>query len=713
MAEERFFQFGSVERIPETKFAEGMPGEQDDLRFIRPYFVVPFLDQDEVLVDADEALTDATRRVSAKLDHLESPITDVYMISHGWHRNIYSAVAAYDRLMSRFATLVRRGRIEPPEGWNPLFLTLHWHSDLGRNDWVDQSGRRDKGSFLRNAFDRLQPRSDETDDGAMRTVFEEVFEFFVKICAPEIDPFAEGIAKDSKRLGKMLEDYTIRDAPSASHEEVISAAWTCYHEATLSKPVSEQDEGPGDFTRPFAYVMSLIRIVIAVIGLSAFLGFVLRNQWIGDRWEAIEDWLEGRIVAIYPEFLQWPVLWKSLGWGTATYLAAWATLGVVILLYRSRIQETPVEIKPGPALDPRRRIARRAKGLKTSGTLAWALLQAVHSLPILGYCLLTPLFASPLIQAIFLAVVLYLAQATAWLYGLAALSLVMFIFSRFQYQERSMSVGGPPSGILVSIFRIVAGAVGIIRRFFVKFARLPIRAISNVASPGDRAIGAWQAVDNQFVFWDMVEKAVASAERASTWLGDLVIKHPNTLTKDTRIHIFGHSHGGLLVVNLARLWSYQAQGSQPKLQTVGTICGAFMSSWLRGEPKLIQDVQGCIACVYSRYDVANSFWYPLANIGRKAAGYVGLWMGEPHPDSLIGEPLPYASISKTPDLAHRVRSVGQDPKQKRVLNIDGSRLIFDGPVVPQGAHGDIFKDDIVQLLWATTRFGEDRARQAE
>ena len=707
---QQYFRFGSVEPTPSTEFAESLPGPAEDLRFVRPYFVVPFLDNDETEIDAADALEDATKRIEDKLANLPAAVSDIYIISHGWHRNLYSAAAAYDRLMSRFATLVRRGRILPPENWNPLFLTLHWHSDLGKNDWVDQAGRRDKASFMRLVFERIEPRTPETDPGEMRTVFEEAFEFFVKVCAPEIDPFAQGLEKDSRRIGKFLEDYTIRDARSATREEVISAVWTCYHGAEISKPVTEQDEPPSDFTPPFTYLMAVLKIVASVVGVGALLGMVVRNKWIGDRWESLEDWIEGTVARFYPPYLDWKVAQKSIAWILALYVFCWIILGIVAFLYRRKVDPDEV-IAPGPALDPRRRRERQAKGLKLSGTVAWGLLQAFHSLPILVYCLVSPLFASPLLQLVFVGVALYFAQTSPWLYAVAVLSVLMFVFARFQFQERSMLVGEKATGSsLASLFKVMARPVAWLRKILVKFARLPAKSISQIASPDDRAVPLWQAIDNQLAFWDMVDKAIWTAERSATWFNNLSTRNAKQLTGETRIHIFGHSHGGLLTMTLGRLLAYNLGPEQPRLHTVGTICGAFMSSWLKDERRMVDVVHGCIGCVYSRYDVANSFWYPLANIGRRAAGYVGLWMGKPHPAQVIGEPLPYASISSTPNLAHRVQSVGQDAGQAKVLNIDGSRLIFQGPTIPQGAHNDIFKDDVVQLLWSMTTFPEDRER---
>jgi hypothetical protein len=509
-------------------------------------------------------------------------------------------------------------------------------------------------------------------------------------------------------MGALLDQYTIRDAPAASPPEVYATAWTCYHEAPISKPVSEQDEAPGEFTRPFAYVAAIFRIAAAVLGISALVGLILRNPWVLSNIRVVGAWLQDAATRVIPTFGSWPTWQKTLLGIAAVYLLAWLTVGIVVLLYRRRGKLDPDAIRPGPLLDPRIRKQRRAKGLKLVGTLAWAFLQVIHALPILIYCLVSPIFSSIYLQLLFVAFISWYAWSTPWLMSLAVVSLLMFLFSRYQFQERSAI--RQESFSLDSFFVAIGNGMNWVRRLLVGFARQPIQAIYPAVSPDDRALPAWMAVDNQFAFWDMVQKAVRSAERAADWMTFLCNTHPDKLHSGTRIHLFGHSHGGLLTMNLGRNLSKTRADGHPKLQSVTTICGAFMSSWLRGEKKLVGDVAGSISCIYSRYDVANSFWYPLANIGRKAAGFVGLWLGDPHPNPLIGEPLPYASISSVPDLAHRIESVGRDPQVKKVLNIDASRIIYEGPVIPQGAHNDIFKDDVVLLLWACTQFKSTEPR---
>ncbi|HZP80544.1 MAG TPA: hypothetical protein VFB21_02795 [Chthonomonadaceae bacterium] len=134
--------------------------DREDVRECRPYFVVPLLelvppDYTAVLRQRILQTAETYKQVDA-----ERPVTDLYILSHGWHRNFFGAVAAYDRLMSRVAVLRNRQRLRHPEGaqYRPLFLTLHWHSDPGEDSWVDKQGRRHKASFLANVRATFLPK---------------------------------------------------------------------------------------------------------------------------------------------------------------------------------------------------------------------------------------------------------------------------------------------------------------------------------------------------------------------------------------------------------------------------------------------------------------------------------------------------------------------------------------------------------------------------
>lgn len=124
----------------------------------------------------------------------------------------------------------------------------------------------------------------------------------------------------------------------------------------------------------------------------------------------------------------------------------------------------------------------------------------------------------------------------------------------------------------------------------------------------------------------------------------------------------------------------------------------------------MKHVRGSLACIYSRYDTANGFYYPVANHGRLAAGYVGVLA----PNGVAPTRIPqiegpyadfdrglFASVATPPDLLGRLkqRVPGGPPW---IVNLDASRMIYDGSVAAGGGHGDIFKNDVVLLAWAVT-----------
>lgn len=691
------FQIGPINdqgAAPDIKsFAEDEPKYTPvNLQTTRPYFLIPFADEDdnvaesdpkqkEVLLDLAEA-TDRVKQYVLKSD----PITDIYLVSHGWHRNLYGATSAYDRIISRFSTLRRRKRIAPEAPYNPLFLTLHWHSDLGQNSWVDHLGRRDRDSFMRLAFERITKREAPTNTGTMRTDMENLFELFVKMSSADIDAMAPGIKEDAEDLSHLFTEYTIKDAREATPDEVVACIWSCYHEAGVAKPVSEQQVAPSDFCSVPAYFSTAFQVLTGVFGILTLLGLLLKSNWLVSGWAWLESWIYRGTIAVIPGYTIWNDSLKGLFWSLICFTILW----IVVLLGVSTVKASA-----------KKSTARKKPTLGAISMGAWLILQLFHSIPILIFCILSPVISRPLVALAAAGAVVWWASNEGW--HLLLWILVPLLFTLYRaclFQERVENCNS-----LISQIGLWS------RKSLVKIARFPIKIVKSVSDADSRSLHLWQALDNQFAFWDMVEKAVGSAKRASDWLQKTVAeiqeKSPN-IGPDTRIHLLGHSHGGLLVMNLAREITAMRANFQPKLQTVTTINGAYMSKWLHTEQAVIDNVQGCIASVYSRYDTANSVWYPIANSGRRSSGFVGFYL--PDSPQIVATPLPYAFLSATPNLAQRIQKheAGKDVKKIKVLNIDGSRLIFDGPILPQGSHGDIYKDEVIQLMWATTQFERDK-----
>lgn len=212
------------------------------------------------------------------------------------------------------------------------------------------------------------------------------------------------------------------------------------------------------------------------------------------------------------------------------------------------------------------------------------------------------------------------------------------------------------------------------------------------------AFRSWKGLENQLAFWDMQQNAVETGCRAAEFLGELLAHTPGL--RDVRVHTMGHSFGGLVVVNLAQHLVHDGRlaSTGARLQTVGSIQGAYWTNWFEKEEKLISGVKGCVASVYSRYDSANGFYYPFANQARRAAGFVGHM---PWKYKSVSPPLP-ATFATSPNLDALAELKPADDAV--FLNLDASQIVYEGSVGSGGGHGDIFKDDVVHLLWAITRF---------
>jgi hypothetical protein len=221
---------------------------------------------------------------------------------------------------------------------------------------------------------------------------------------------------------------------------------------------------------------------------------------------------------------------------------------------------------------------------------------------------------------------------------------------------------------------------------------------------------------------------VETGRRAADFIAHLFeasAKQQPDFLAQARLHFLGHSFGSLVIANALRHlaldetlsgnpWSLISErgDANRKVHTLCLVQGAIASAWFEGEHRLMQCLDGALACVYSRYDTANGFYYPVANHARLAAGYVGLYCAdkkeEPYDLPVKGREDQdglFASLTSPPELMplltalQKARNAASTPWS---VNLDASRLIYAGSVVTGGGHGDIFKDDVVHLAWAVT-----------
>ena len=663
--------------VPENQTQSGLTAEewfemgpdQKGIRRARPYFLVPLFreepERDRKLkptigvVSADNYQA-TRRRIQERIRaHLlaqreqapglgQGPVTDVFVISHGWHRNFYAGIAAYDRLSSRMALLIGDGRMPLPPGtpFNPLFITLHWHSDPGEDDWMDNSGRRHKASFMRTAATlfMLEPQNAQAyaakppvsanpmgyAPAQLEFVrdFERIFEYFSQLSAPDRShTWDANKTQNPDRLKQMAEDlyavltfYTVKEDCLARPEDKVVIAWRCYHEAKsrgVQVDAEKPESGaPEQFLSGGQSVFAVARFVTMILGLPIVLLFVSKPilPFIGRH-------LPECLVAL-------------LGIAAASAIMLERNAKRREMWKQQHLREKPESGAP---------ILRLG---------AYLALQLVCILPLLFRCFLT------------------------YLLGALRQKPVMRL-----YDERNTDEPIPRD---------------------VQLARYPVTLLTQAVGPDSSAMPLAQALDSQMAFWEMQRRGARTGDMAGTFLNDLMQANPETFGADAttsipRVHLLGHSFGGLVVANAAR--KMHGLGCSGAIRSLCLLEGALASGWLRDEPGLVKQItlenRGVITSIFSRYDTANGYIYPLVSQGRQALGGVGMCAipinGQPPivPEWRNG----FASLVSPPDL---------QVTRPCMLNIDASRLIYYGQPALGGGHDDIYKDDVLHLLWAVT-----------
>jgi len=704
----------------QREFAQIGPN-RDDLRECRPFFVVPLLDLVSLPYLAN--LRRRIRRYVGQITGVSGPVTDVFILSHGWHRNFFGAIDAYDRLMSRFSTLWRRDRLNIPTAGKlvPLFITLHWHSDPGENSWVDQKGRRDKDSFIEAARTVFEPRRDMTRTerevlhSDFLNLFEDIFELFVYISAPGTAALSGKYLRSARTLLQRLDRYDIVDSKEPARvQEKATTAWTCYHEAQTSAVLVDQTDRPSRFNNIFQALWTLGKFFVAVFGPITLLLYLIKRYVAlnGTLWQDIaggiiefggaiarllhlgigsEDLIRihivdfGNLEAQKVPLLSWQVKWE---------LGLLGMLGILL---------TGLLIQGGTVLYAdlvRKRKQEPSEGAPTwLAVLGWLPVQLVFSLPIVVVSIVTYLLGG-LIAG--LCAVLPLPGYYHQIPGLFDERVGRRNVSFTPDDEHKAGEAHEHSSHVFSTRYLLAIP-----------ARWPILWLRRAVAPDSKILNIAAAIDNQMAFWMMQKRGVDAGEQAADFIADLFEECPEL--HGARVHLIGHSFGGLVVCNLARHLALDTDlqakmGVDPvtqKPKAIHSLClleGALGSAWFEGETKLREYVQGPIASVYSGYDTANGFYYPFANSARVAAGYVGLYGTE---FKTGGQTLVPAGGDRDNLFAMLVHppNLSVPANWNRVINMDASRLIYAGSPASGGGHDDIFKDDVVYLLWSISRLG--------
>jgi hypothetical protein len=651
---------------PEREFEIG-PDKTTDLRECRPYFLVPMLEL--ATPEIHQRIIERINAAATAADKAGKPVTDVFVISHGWHRNFFDAVAAYDRLLSRFVLLKHRDRLQGGNTVNPLLVCLHWHSDPGQDNWVDPAGRRSKSDFVSSAcakFDLL-PNSTRiiTND------FEDIFQFFSEISAPGIRPFDLLFDERAREYLGWLNEYALHEASDATVSEKATVLWRCFQESTPRKPVNDQDERPGRFRSLLHAVLSVINFAVSALGVAALAGLLFRvlppaSGWWGVRtifrwWGALQDTAHG-LAAPYGGLVGWLVYNGAMAGFTVAVLAAASVIGWFYLrLAASRTRD---------------RGGRAGGHTPYPAIIAWLPMQLLLIAPALLFLFVTMLFGR--------------------------------LLSVFTKDGRVPGLYDERDGLRDQSDPTPAASPRIRWGLF-ELGRIPVRLLRDAVGATSKVQALGSSLDKQLAFLEMQVKGVSTGREAGGLIAEIVEKAP--LLANARFHLVGHSFGCLVVANLVRRLALDSVVRQ-RFRThvagkqVASVCmleAALASNWFEGEPRVKEMVSGVISSIYSRYDSATGFFYPVANNSRLAAGSVGMYGGSTFTAELRSH---FVILVTTPNLDDKqfggtgaIRAAHSSP---RIFNLDASRMVYSGPVTSGGAHTDIFKEDVIQLCWAAT-----------
>lgn len=618
-------------------------------------------------------------QILAQEPETRGPVTDVYIVSHGWHRKFFSAVSAYDRLYSRFSVLLSRRRLRSPWPYHPLFLMLHWNSDPGEDQWVDPGGRRRLKAFLANVEAVFQRPMSDADlslsvGSRFTDVFEAIYQHLTRLSAPDTQALhmpAE-VQQADKDLAQKLSAFTIRDAPHATPAEKIGAAWRCYFEADPLRPLLNQNDQPTSILGAGRLLKVVVKFLFAVAGavlLNSVLSKVL-STLSGLHWQDL-------------------AFWREVG----RYLLG-ALVGGFVLMLLCILQQRYFTRN------------RRASGKPFVALIAWGLMQ----------------FPLILFQLAYLVVTTALVALLSGIGRLVGLKKVPGLYDeRRGWRDETLQplrTGANRDGYDRDHATHLASPCLLVSAL----TRLPIEMLTRAVSRDTKLPGFVTVVDSQLAFWQMQRRGAAAGEAAAAFIASLMgnLEREELLcTSDegrsnVRVHLMGHSFGSLLVANMARCLALTPayKSNVPHLRSICLIQGAIASSWFEREVTLLNFIEGALVCIFSGYDTANGFYYPFANAARSAAGYLGLTFvgAKTAPDRLpsledANSAALFASVLETPDLARLIHRHGRQRQPPYLLNLDASRVIFNGPSASGGGHNDIFKDDVVQLLWAVTLLG--------
>lgn len=573
------------------------PDGHGDVRTHRPYYLVR-------LGESPEQVTHALNRILADVDQdVDVPVSDIVIFCHGWHRRGWQALSVYDRLFSRIPRLVNSGRTSTGHryDYNPIYVGVHWNSDIDEDTWAGSIGRRNQEEFKDAVRKRFPSSSIDFD-----AVLDRYYFLFADLATRGRRSLTDQDLNDqAKDLWRSLNKLRPIENANLKAEEKLSILWDCYSQSSQVGGNQPQTSEPGRFISVWRFDGCFGVILLAISGLY----FLSVNLMDG--------------------MFQLPHLHR-----------AWTVFNTIEAMYiaaSSNILATFLASK-------REEITQKAIRLSFFNQLALLLFKLPFLLILLTWSLVSYI-CGPVLN---FAVYNEMLKGSDPAQGGLSLSLVL---------SRGCLL---PNTIWKMLF--------------------PKKSIRN---------SIISAIDSQCSFWQMQRKAAGTGFYIASLLSEIFGSRSNQLRK-TRVHLVGHSFGGVAVSTAAHKLANDSN-LKGRINSLCLVLPAISSAWFSDKPDVVDSINDTISCVFSRYDRANGVWFPLANGRKLSGGYVGLFgVG-----GIRTETIPPVLI-----YPFHLNPTSQD-KQKHILNIDASHVMHVGPF-SAGGHGHVFTDEAVYIIWSVT-----------
>ena len=560
------------------------------------------------------------------------PVSDVIVFCHGWHRRAWDAISSYDRIFARLGRMIDQGHVGTGRyrPYHPIYIVCFWESEVGINPWASDFKRRSREDFLQ--------RMREIFIGGYvwwQKDFNWVYSVLTRMVELKEEAFTdEEVGRAANEIPNVLHPYLpphIRNG----HAELFSTLWDCYYATDELRESEPQLRKPGSHVGlfgAFGVINEFLHLTFNGTGKLIIYGFSLTYAF-----------LIIRNLFVYLMNVTNNVIFC---------LILVVMMFFVPILYLNVIRM--IRIRRG----------RQDKPLNASQNAVLLHVQLITSTPLLIWVFLSFFIGS--------------------------------LWKCMAFTERRGNRDANPNNVSRE------KAATSISLALSKLARQPFEKMKESTRDISAFGGIIKAFNSQLSFWEMQRKAILVGGSLADALEKIFNDYDElqggmasgvSYYPPAKLHLIGHSFGSLVASNATRHLAF-SKGFKGKVHNLCLLLGAISSDWFKGEVTLLKSIQENLWCVYSKYDTANGFYFPLANQGKLAAGNVGLDLDKQFK----------AELWEVPSAVVHQFEINRDEEsiQQRRVNYDASRLMNRGAAHIGGGHGDLFTDELIYIAWSAT-----------